>query len=187
MIDDAGWLVIADRLTEAGNPLGEFIVLTLKYEKAASIPELKKRRLRKLAREFEATFGAKLLSWHRSAVTLSFAKIEGLLAIANKLRDLGVPLSLEIDRGKYDSADRCWFNEGFTRLASVRHDMTITNINHSPGMDEDKSYSSEVTIWDVAQRKKLDRNFLDGWVHLELRADGLYAIDGARSERLKDA
>ncbi|MFT3708372.1 MAG: hypothetical protein QM817_12030 [Archangium sp.] len=184
MIDDAGWLVIADRLTEAGNPLGEFIVLTLKYENAAKTPELKKRRLRKLAREFEAQFSAKLLAWHRSSVTLSFAKLEGLLKKATALRELGVPLSLELDRGKYDSADRCWFDAGFTRLASVRHEMTITNINHSPGMDEDKSYSSEVKIYDVATRAQTARHFCDGWVRLEFRSDGLYAIDGERVEKL---
>ena len=45
--DDACWLVIADRLTEEDNPLGEYIVLTLKYQGVAT-PEAKKRRMRKL-------------------------------------------------------------------------------------------------------------------------------------------
>jgi uncharacterized protein (TIGR02996 family) len=53
--DDASWLVIADRLIEGNNPLGEYIVLTLKYQDRAT-PESKKRRLRKLARDWQATW-----------------------------------------------------------------------------------------------------------------------------------
>lgn len=184
MLDDAGWLVIADRLMEAANPLGEFIVLTMKHEGVA-LPEGKRRRLRKLAREWEAQFASKLVGWHRTAVTLTFANVEALRSKAEALRPLGVPLSLEVDRGRYDTALRCWFDRDFTRLATVARDMSISNVNHSPGMDEEKSYSSEVTVLRVADGTELSRHFCEGWVSLEFRADGLYALEGGRAELLR--
>lgn len=184
MIDDAGWLVIADRLTEAGNPLGEFIMLTMKHQGVAA-PDGARRRLRKLAREWKAKFASKLVGWHRTAVSLTFAELEGLFASAEALRPLGVPLSLEVDRGRYDTSLRCYFDHDFTRLATVRRDMSITNINHSPGMDEDKSYSSEVTVWRVADRAQLSAHSCEGWVGIEFRADGLYALEGGRAQLLR--
>lgn len=69
-MSDAAWLVIAYRLTEGGNPLGEFLLLTLKYRDAEP-PESKKRRLRKLKREWKALHPwAELESWkHNEPLT----------------------------------------------------------------------------------------------------------------------
>lgn len=184
--DDAAWLVIADRLTEEGNPLGEYIVLTLKYEKR-TVPELKKRRLRKLGRDWQARYvpPAKFEFWYRSGLTLTFKNTEDILSYAAELRRIGLPLMLEVDLGRYSAPDRCFFDADFKRLAWMHSSVTVENQNHSPGMDEEWHHSRHVKVWRVADGALLlERHVGGSWARLEFRADGLHAIEGGRAEHL---
>jgi hypothetical protein len=184
--DDARWLVIADRLTEENNPLGEYIVLTLKYQ-GRSTPRLKARRLRQLSRDWQARYapGAKLVSWYRWGLTLNFTRTEEILAHADVLRRIGLPLVLEVGSDKYNKPDACFFDADFTRLAAMHHSMTVENQNFSPGMDEEYHHFRDVKVWRVADRAVLyDRGFEASWSRLEFRADGLYGVEGDRAEHL---
>jgi hypothetical protein len=125
-------------------------------------------------------------AWHRTALTLTFKATKDVLALADELRGLEMPLSIQVEVGKYDAADRCFFDAEFARLASMRWSMTVTNINHSPGMDEDTSYSTHLEVWRVSDRSLLFTRILDGnRSRLEFRGDVLYAIDGDRAEAVE--
>jgi uncharacterized protein (TIGR02996 family) len=184
--DDASWLVIADRLTEENNPLGEYITLTLKYQDCA-MPESKKRRVRKLGREWQATRApwAKFVSWYRWGLTLGFRDTETILSHAAELRQIELPLVLEVTIDSYSAPDVCFFDTTFTRLASMHSSLTVENQNFSPGMDEEYSHSRHVKVWRVADRAVLlDRIFEAEWRRLEFRDDGLYALEAERAVHL---
>jgi uncharacterized protein (TIGR02996 family) len=184
--DDASWLVLADRLTEEDNPLGELISLRLKYEKLPP-PETKKRRLRKLMRAWQARFAplGKLEGWYRTRLVLSFKTVADVLAQARELSRIGLNLWLEVHPNRYSAAEPCVFDATFTRLAWLRRSYTISNQNHSPGMDEEYDYASEVKVWRVADGAVVFERISGArWDRLEFRADGLYAIEAGRAERL---
>lgn len=181
--DDATWLVIADRLTESDNPLGEYIVLSLQDELSAP-PEPKKRRMQKLARAWHAEWApwAKFVSWGRWGITLSFPSVEAVLERASGLQRIELPLMIEVPLNRYDAPDRCFFDADFTRMAAMNKSMTIENQNHSPGMDEDTYHWRSVKVWRVADGALLlERTFEAEWWSLEFRSDGLYGIDGNRT------
>lgn len=184
--DDASWLVMADRLAEEGDPLGEYIALSLKYQDRA-LPEAKKRRLRKLGREWQARSApwATFVSWGRWGIWLRVASSDDLLAYADELRRLRLPLRLEVEYDKRTAPDACVFDEGFTRLAWMRSSTTVENANFSPGMDEDWHYFCDVKVWRVADRAVLfERSFEASFSRLEFRAGGLFGIDGESAVQL---
>lgn len=136
----AEWLVIADQLSSENHPLGEYIVLALKYENGP-VPALKKRRMRKLARLFEGLFapGVTFVSWHRWGLTLNFQDAESVLFQAAELRRLKVPLFIEVGDSSR-SVERCYFDADFTHLAWMESSYTVESQNFSPGMDETYSH-----------------------------------------------
>ena len=102
-----------------------------------------------------------------------------LLAHADDLRRIGLPLILEVEVDRYSQPNKCVFDAGFTRMAWMRESTTIENQNFSPGMDEDYYYWRDVVVWRVAGRAVLfeKRGVEARWSRVEFRAGGLFAID----------
>jgi len=182
-LDDRAWLVIADRFTEAGNPLGEYIVLELRH--GEDMPVRETRRQRQLVREWNSSFApwSKFVAWSTARLTLRFKDSATVLAHARELKDLAVPLELEIGDGSR-SLQRCVFDEGFTRLAWTEETSSVENQNHSPGMDETWHHWTAVKVWRVADGVLLYAGGVEGRARVELRPDGVWALENGRAQHL---
>jgi hypothetical protein len=161
--DADAWLVVADRLSDAGNPLGEYIVRIVQGGESSL-------RLEELGADWQARFApwAQFRRWTmRQGIVLVAEDAMAFLGRAAELRELTLPLTLRADD------DACAFDERFERFATVGVDR--------PSRDE----RFDLRIWRVADRALLvDRRRLAGDLShehsLEFRADGLYAACDTR-------
>lgn len=181
------WTVLSDQLTSEGHPLGEYVALALKYEKQKP-PDSKHRRMRTLAREFEARFPTRTMKfdlWSRWGLRVHFKEVRAVLANAEELSRTRMPLFIDVGDGTR-STQECVFDAKFEHLAWMEGTYSVTNQNHSPGMDEEYHHWRDVKVWRVADRELvLELGRGERWDRLEFREDGLYAIESGRAVLLR--
>lgn len=171
--DDAGWLLVADALTAAKNPLGEYIALTIRGGSSA--------RMTTLARAWRRRYApwARIFAWWRIGLVLTMRDLDSVFANIDGIRAIGIPVIVEITRGS-DQPDVCTFDDAFTRIAWTRKDQTIENASWGPGLGEDRYEWRNVVVFRVVDRAEVfARSGIEAdWIAVEFRGDGLYAIGG---------
>jgi len=174
--DDARWLAVADALAAEKNPLGEYIALSLRLRRGDSSVVA---RMNAVARAWRTRYApwTRLFAWWNIGLVLTMRDLESVYAHIDDLRAIGLPLVLEISRGR-DAPDVCTFDDAFTRIAWMRKRTTVENASWGPGLGEDVYHWRDVIVWRVADRAELfsARGIEAGWIAVELRGNGVYAI-----------
>ncbi len=174
--DDTRWRAVADALAAERHPLGEYLALSLRLRCGDSAVVA---RLEAVARAWRARHApwARLFAWWDIGLVLTVRDLESAYAHVDDLRAIGLPLVLEIPRGR-EASDVCTFDDAFTRLAWMRKSTTVENASFGPGLDEEVHHWRDVVVWRVADRAELfgARGVEAGWIAVEVRGDSVYAL-----------
>jgi uncharacterized protein (TIGR02996 family) len=173
--DDARWLVLADHLTEAGDPLGEIIARSIALPKNDWSAWQAVRKLFPAWEARSAPFGT-LRRWTRQGLELDVKSSSALLDHLDAIRKLPIPYYFPSNPG--DDGEAYLLDEKLARLAYL----SASRVNegtgsYGPGFEDDWHYFRSLTVYRTGDRRVIFQ--LTGveavWRDMEWRADGLYA------------
>ena len=155
----ASWLVLADELVEAGDPLGEIIQLEV-----AGVDD-RHARIRELGRAWEERHPwATFWTWNEESGLVLKLRGRGAGAafeVLGELRELPRPFRLEIPNGE-EEPDRFAFDETWTRLAYIHHWSTSDGGARSRSWDYSLRVFCKLQVFRVADRSNPRRDRAGG-------------------------